>query len=509
MLDASTVQAFTADVFDGPPIPLTRTRPIPEFPVESFPPAIADMIAAVAEAFQVDAAMSGTSALSALSACTGGHAEIEIRRGWREPLCLYTATIADPGERKSGVQGTMVRPILEVEAELATKGAAERLEAETQKQIALKGAEKQRNAAANADPANRNAAIADAIGAVQAAEAIVVPTVPRLVADDVTPEAAASLLAEQNGRLAIISAEGGIFDIIAGRYSRGVPNMDLWLKGHAGDPLKVDRKGREPEYIKRPALTLGLMIQRSVLAAIAGNGDFRGRGFLARILFSVPVSKVGSRKIAADPVPENVEAAYNATVRALAEQMVKWSGDPAVLTLTDRAEEAVRTIETIVEPTLAGDGELAHMADWGSKYVGAITRIAGILHLAEHGEPGVETPIRAETIVAAARVGEYFKAAAITAFSEMQTDPVTADAVYLLGRIGKLGTEFSERDLHQASRSRFKSKADMMPALQRLIENEYVAPIQATETTTGRPPSPRYVVNTNASKDSQRSEVAA
>jgi hypothetical protein len=36
---------------------------------------------------------------------------------------------------------------------------------------------------------------------------------------DITPEAAASLLAEQGGRLAIISAEGGIFDIIGGRYS--------------------------------------------------------------------------------------------------------------------------------------------------------------------------------------------------------------------------------------------------------------------------------------------------
>ena len=98
------------------------------------------------------------------------------------------------------------------------------------------------------------------------------PPVPRLVADDITPEAAASLLAEQGGRLAIITAEGGIFDIIAGRYSpKAIPNMDLWLKGHSGDPLRVDRKGRPPEHIPRPALTLGLMIQPQVLAAIAAN----------------------------------------------------------------------------------------------------------------------------------------------------------------------------------------------------------------------------------------------
>ena len=51
---------------------------------------------------------------------------------------------------------------------------------------------------------------------------------PRLVADDITPEAAASLLAEQGGRLAVLSAEGGIFTTLAGPLlrrpqPRGVP----------------------------------------------------------------------------------------------------------------------------------------------------------------------------------------------------------------------------------------------------------------------------------------------
>ena len=78
------------------------------------------------------------------------------------------------------------------------------------------------------------------------------PNVPRLVADDVTPEAAGTLLAEQNGRLGILSAEGGILGIIAGRYNNNIPNMDIWLKGHSGDPIRIDRKGRPPEYIPNP-----------------------------------------------------------------------------------------------------------------------------------------------------------------------------------------------------------------------------------------------------------------
>jgi replicative DNA helicase len=107
MIDPTTVPAMDdadENLFDGDPIPLTQTVQIPAFPTDALPNPIADMVNTVSEATQTDPAMAGTSALSALSACTGGHAEIEIRGGWREPLNLYTAAIAGPGERKSSVQ---------------------------------------------------------------------------------------------------------------------------------------------------------------------------------------------------------------------------------------------------------------------------------------------------------------------------------------------------------------------------------------------------------------------
>jgi hypothetical protein len=67
------------------------------------------------------------------------------------------------------------------------------------------------------------------------------------------------------------STEGGVFDVIAGRYNGNIPNMDVWLKGHSGDMIRVDRKGRPPEYIRKPAMTLGLMIQSDVLKALRRN----------------------------------------------------------------------------------------------------------------------------------------------------------------------------------------------------------------------------------------------
>ena len=128
------------------------------------------------------------------------------------------------------------------------------------------------------------------------------PPVPRLVADDVTPEAAASLLAEQGGRLAVLSAEGGIFATLAGRYS-GTPNLEVFLKGHAGDLLVVDRKGRDHEYVEHPALTLGLAVQPEVLTDIAAMPGFRGRGLLARILYALPPPPSAGARSAPRPHP--------------------------------------------------------------------------------------------------------------------------------------------------------------------------------------------------------------
>ena len=38
-------------------------------------------------------------------------------------------------------------------------------------------------------------------------------------------------LAEQGGRIALLSDEGGVFDMMAGRYARqGILNLDVYLK---------------------------------------------------------------------------------------------------------------------------------------------------------------------------------------------------------------------------------------------------------------------------------------
>lgn len=493
LLEASVLLAERA----GDPIPLTQKVVLPPFPVDAFPVAVANMVKGVADFTQTDPAMPAAAALATLSVCTGGHATVQVRPGWYEPLHLYLVNVAHSAERKSAVHQMMTSPIHDVEVELIEREAPGRREAQTRKQIAEGMADRLRRAAAR--PTATPEAIAAAVEADRAAEQIHVPVLPRLLADDVTPEAAATLVCEQGGRLAIFSTEGGFFDILNGRYAQSnIPNLDLWLKGHSGDPVKVDRKNRPPEHIPRPAITLGLMMQPQLLTVASANQNLSERGLLARILFSFPASKLGRRDCNPSPVGDGIRTAYNKLVSTLARETWSWGAVVATLRLSDEANKAVLDLQQAVEPTLAGDGELASLPAWGGKYIGAVVRIAGILHLAEHGaNDGASLAITEETILKASRIGEYFKAAAIRAFSEMGADQITNNGAYLVDRISHLGgQEVSERDLFSmCSRTRFRTMTNLRPVITRLIDHRCLMPVSGQRKTGGRPSSGRYLVN--------------
>ena len=70
-------------------------------------------------------------------------------------------------------------------------------------------------------------------------------------------------------------------------------------------------------------MTVGLMIQPDVFKTIGAQRAFRSRGLLARFLYALPVSYVGYRKTNTQPVSEAVRAAYDDTVKKLAEGMAR------------------------------------------------------------------------------------------------------------------------------------------------------------------------------------------
>jgi hypothetical protein len=331
-----------------------------------------------------------------------------------------------------------------------------------------------------------------------------VPAMPRYMADDSTPECLSKLLHEQDGRLAVMSPEGGVFDLMAGRYSQnGSPNFDVYLKSHAGDALRVDRVSRGAEHVDAPALTLGLAIQPQVLQGLVEKSALRGRGLFARFLYSMPVDLMGKRKSRQPPVPSEVRRRYHDTVRRLLD--LPWNVNPNnahipyVIHLDPDARDRLQAFEDLLEPQLGDGGDLASIADWASKLAGAVVRLAGILHMTERiGAPDPwHVPINSVTIEKAIQIGHYLIPHSKAAHALMGADPVVEEAKLILRWIARNnGTEFTKRGVFEGTKGRFKKVAEMEPALALLSDHGYVRERPAIDRAgPGRKPAPIYDVN--------------
>ncbi len=479
------------------PVPLTARPMLPAFPAHTLPSWAGQFTAALAEETQTPTDLAGCIVLAALSTAAGGRALVNVRGTWREPVNLFVVVAMPPGSRKSPVFRAIVAPLQAAEKALQAQTKPLITEAMLTQRVAQEAADKAARTAAHARGENADTALAEAQSAALAVEDIAVPVEPRLIADDITPEAAATLLAEQGGRLAVLSAEGGIFATLAGRYS-GVANLDLFLKGHAGDLLIVDRRNRR-ERIDHAALTLGLAVQPDIVTEIAGSPGFRGKGLLGRILYSLPPSNVGFRRIDPPPIPESVSAAYATNLERLVLTMHGWD-DPAQLVLSPEAGELFHQQRERTEPRLRPDaGDLSHIADWAAKFDGAVARIAGLLHLAAHVGDGWRRPISADTMTAAMELGEYFTTHALAAFDAMGQDPNVTAARTVHEWLSRTRPEhFTRRDAHRALQRHFKKAADLDPAVELLEQLGWIRREPDPTGTRGNP-SPRYAVHPDLS----------
>ncbi|SBW21010.1 hypothetical protein FDG2_1865 [Candidatus Protofrankia californiensis] len=488
-----------ADSADGweTPVPLAGPPTPPPFPVDVFPDWARQMIDATSVFHQTDPAMAAAVVLSVLSATAGGRLEVEARPGWREPVNLYLATVAEPGERKSPVHGCLTGPLLAAEATLAARVEPLAAENAALRDIAGRAAEAARTTAAKAAKDKREDLTAEAVAATLAAEAITIPALPRLFADDATPEALATLMAENGGRMALISDEGGVFDILAGRFST-VPNLDPYLKGHAGRPMRVDRKGREAEFIARPALTVGVMIQPAVLRQFGSDDNLAGRGLVARFLFVLPASLAGWRDINPPPIPPGVTATYHQRIHDLAATLAEWT-DPAVVTLTEDAA-ALRVAQAErIETELRPGGAYREMREWANKLAGTTLRLAGLLHVAHHPADSWRRPIHADQMAGAIALADTLAAHYTTALSTVTADPTATPArTALRFLIDRQISSFTRRELHRRAYRHFPRAADVTAVLDTLTTLGWIR----------QTPNGRYQVHPDAAELAERGDTA-
>lgn len=490
------------------PIPLDAME-LPPFPVETLEPWMAEMVEATATALQVPPDLPAMLSLTTLAIAFQRRVEAVVRSGWNEPLSLWTLGTAPPGERKSATYRQMVRPVVDYEADLARRMAEEIVAAQTEHDILTASMEQLKKQAAKAGSSDdRQRLTWEAQATASQLEQLQVPAAPRLTADDTTTERMGMLLAQQGGRMALLSPEGDAFDMMAGRYQNGVANIGVYLRGHAGDTVLVDRVGRPSIVVPDAAISMGLTIQPDVLLGMTTNPTFRGRGLLARFLFAMPKSMVGDREIRPEAIPATISQRYAARLRACLETPAALNEHgkptPHLLSFAPEADDAIAEFETWLEPQLRPGGELATMEGWASKLAGAVARIATLLHLGSlAGATDLwKIPVDADAVGRARQIAEYLIPHAQAAFAAMGTDPAIKGARTVLGWIKKRGIgEFSKDEAFNSLRSQFPRADDLDEPLKVLLDHGYVRQIEAAaEKRPGRPASPRFRCHPSAQK---------
>ncbi|MCM1061780.1 MAG: YfjI family protein [Eubacterium sp.] len=445
--------------FLEPPIPLTTTaEPIP-FPLEELPRTLREFVRQTAKTLQVHSDMPSALTLSVLAACVQGKTKISITPEWQEELSLYTAVIAEPGERKSAVFSALTAPIYSYAENYNLTHAAEisayqnnvkRLEIQKNKLIGDNADEEQ----INEIQAELSALLAN-------------PVVPlRLIAADCTPEALAVIMSRNNDKISILSDEG-VFDVMSGLYTSGRSNINIYLNAYDGQSISIDRKGSGSLLLRRPLITFGICCQPSVITEFIGDRQFVGKGLAQRFLFSKPPSLLGRRTLCYAPVESQVRNSYSALINRLLE-MRETSGN---ITMSAESFKLFNSFYDEIESKLGQQGKFSVNRTFLSKLAGKTARICGLLHLCEHS---VNEPVSPEMVNAAVKIARYFMEQNEIIFS---TDSDLAIAEYAADRIvtnaKKNGCgSFRARDIKRFCQ-KYKAK-QLDEALTILCEHNYI-----------------------------------
>lgn len=455
-------EQFTNDSWDKL-IPLDEVV-LPAFPIDALPDVLKNYISDVAESTQTPIDMAGVASLALMSIAMQPRYKVIGKADWEEQLSLYCMIVAEPSDRKSAVFNQIIKVIQSFEAEYnehhsidVLKSQEEHASLEKKYKKAVKDYENGKITKDEYDEAFRKYSTHKVIKPIS------------LTLDDVTSESLTNEIESQDGCIALVSSEGGIFDIISGSYTN-FPNIDIFLKGYSGDFIKVSRIGRPSLYVKNPRLTILLTVQPKVLESVVNNGTFTGRGLSARFLYSVPKSLVGSRKFETKPIDYDNKKRFSDLIHEILKEP---KTSTIYISLSNKAYSLLKDYYESFESRLATD--LKEIGGWAGKLVGNILRISALITRARNvkydaflytpsSDDSAEWIVQKEDMESAIKLGDYFLEHARYAFDFMDDNTTKKQALNFLEKLK--ASKVNEISFREASRMcKFMNKKENATAV--------------------------------------------
>lgn len=490
---------------------------LPLFNTDLVPNNIKGFAKAVIDSLQVHAGMVCPAIISVVALGIQKKYSVHPLPDWYEPANLYVLIIAESSERKSPTMNQIMQPVYDYEREENERIAPEVAAYETQKKI-IEG--KIANLTKNASRLGKKKSdekyldLGDLDDLQRELSELEEVTPIRLVVDDVTMEKLASVMQQNQERVGIVSTEGGIFNILAGRYSDKTV-IDVVLKSYSGDRYISDRMTRSGQTLDHPLITMLLYVQPIVIKDIMSNSEFVERGLNARFLYSIPPSTIGERRYRVKKISEFDRADYTDVIQRLF--AIPVPDKPKIVELDDDADKLAEAFFYELEEKMQEASP--ELKSWLGKLHGTTMRIALVLHCIQYIEESEHYKIDGKTMSNAIEMARYFQAHTEAAFNiaGLNDPPEVRDAKYIMKRIDSTGQmEIRLRDLQRLCMDRkgMEKREGMIPGLRCLIEHGYIRvqksyPSDKTDKTDkkgGRPSeivyvNPEYIKWKEAQKD--------
>lgn len=465
------------------PIPLdTGHRHGPPFPLDALPGWITQMCTEVEWSYQVPADLPAMLALGCLSTLTAGKVRINVNdTNWTEHTNLYLVTAMPPGSGKSPVFKKMTKAVKEIEKRARANAKARNHDIEARRSVLDKRRTEMQKAAEPGEATIR--ALAELIGEI---EDLPRPSDGAMVVEDITPEALVESLADNGGRLALLSSEGGVFDMMAGQYmDRGkATNLAVYLQGWSADEVRRKRKGSADFVIDEAILTICVTTQPGVVATLGANKELVRKGVPTRFMYSCPPSLVGYRD------RSRVRTTVSADVADRYDQLMVQIGDrcltteyPTVLELDAEASQVFIDWDQHLEDRQKPKGDLAERAEWAAKLRASVLRVAALLHIAHNAEQGPRATygqVGIDALNDAITIGHYWLDHAEVVERLWTDDADVNRAATLLELLVDAGVyDFTLRDAYDLKRGTFPTANDAIGPLQILVDRNWVQPHQA------------------------------
>ncbi len=409
----------------------------PEFPTDALPKTVARLVREGAAAIGCPEDFIALATLTALGAEIGNARVISPKKDWNEGAALYSAVIADPGEKKTAAVAVATGPARKLENRLNREHERkldEYAREEREYEVERRDARKEDRAAM--PPPQR-------------------PTAERVYVNDTTTEALIPIL-KANPRGVLLERDE-LVGWVKGmdQYKAGGKGADrqFWLSTWSNSRASVDRKSQngEPLSVLRPFVGVLGAIQPAVLPELA---EGREDGMLERFLFAFP--KPVNALWTEDEISEVAKAAYADLHRKLRELALEADeqGDPVEVPVAFSPDAKQVFVDSYNEHRQEMDSrDLPYYlrSPW-SKLEAYLLRLMLILAACRFVEDRAPERVESGDVLRAVTLLDYFKAQARRVFGALrEADPVLPlmrDVVRFVEETGGLWTG-TATELHE------------------------------------------------------------